>query len=186
MNIPTDSLALILASSFPHTEIYFSMGIGLLGLAGAAWIRSARPSVAALYFFGWLFIAGSALEAVDAYLTGGWNGFYIHLVGAIFYGVTGYLLLRYTRHDPRSTSLIVAMYFILAGVFNIIAPFTAELPDRVWHTVAGFITLVLGPALLGYWSGRKIQMSEFRVIGILIGIDFCVRGLASLLLALRA
>jgi len=60
----------------------------------------------------------------------------------------------------------------------------ANVPDRGWHILAGFITLVLGPALLGTRTGKKVQISEFRVIGIFIGIDLFLRGVASTLLAL--
>lgn len=108
----------------------------------------------------------------------GWSGFYIHLVGAILFGVTGYILLAYAKTARQITSLIAAMYFIIAGIFNIIAPLTANLPDLGWHAWAGFITLVLGPALLGNWTGKRIELSEFRVIGIFIGIDLFFRGVA--------
>jgi uncharacterized membrane protein HdeD (DUF308 family) len=70
------------------------------------------------------------------------------------------------------------MYFIVAGIFNIIAPLIANIPDHGWHTWAGFITLVLGPALLGNWTGKIIHMPEFRLIGIFIGIDLFFRGVA--------
>jgi uncharacterized membrane protein HdeD (DUF308 family) len=184
MSIQLDPLAIVPSNVIQHSGTFLSMGLGLVCLAVAAWIRSARASIEALYFFGWLFIIASSVEALNAFLTGGWSGFYIHLVSAILYGVTGYLLVAYTRNDSWSTTLIVAMYLIIAGVFNIIAPLTAALPDRGWHAFAGFVTLVLGPALLGYWSSKKIQMSEFRLIGIFIGIDFCVRGLATTFFAL--
>ena len=111
-------------------------------------------------------------------MTGGWSGFYIHLVGAILFGVTGYMLVTHAKTSAQIASLIVAMYFIIAGIFNIVAPLTTNVPDRGWHTWAGFITLILGPALLGNWTGKRIHMSEFRVIGIFIGIDLFFRGVA--------
>lgn len=111
-------------------------------------------------------------------MTGGWSGFYIHLTGAILFGVTGYMLLTYARTSVQITSLIVAMYFIVAGIFNIVAPLAANIPDRGWHAWAGFITLVLGPALLGNWTGKRIHTPEFRLIGIFIGIDLFFRGVA--------
>ncbi len=154
------------------------MGLGLICLAIAAWLRSARASVDSVYFFGWLYIIASAIEAVDSYMTGGWSGFYIHLVGAILFGVTGYMLVTHTKTAAQTSSLIVAMYFIIAGIFNIVAPLTANVPDRGWHIWAGFITLVLGPALLGTWTRKRTQMSEFRVIGTFIGIDLFFRGVA--------
>jgi hypothetical protein len=46
------------------------MGIALNVLAIVAWLRSSRSSIDSVYFFGWLFIIASAIEALDAYLTG--------------------------------------------------------------------------------------------------------------------
>lgn len=103
---------------------------------------------------------------------------YLHLVGAILFGVTGFMLLTYARNSTEISILIVAMYFIIAGIFNIIAPLAANVPDRGWHIWAGFITLILGPVLLGYRTNKSAQISAFRVIGIFIGIDLFFRGLA--------
>ena len=178
MTSHVDPFALVPPEVVQYWRLFLGMGLGLICLAIVAWLRTARASVDSVYFFGWLFIIASAIEAVDAYMTGGWTGFYIHLVGAILFGVTGYMLVTQTKTAAQTSSLIVAMYFIIAGIFNIVAPLTANVPDRGWHTWAGFITLVLGPALLGNWTGKRTQMSEFRVIGIFIGIDLFFRGVA--------
>jgi uncharacterized membrane protein HdeD (DUF308 family) len=178
MTTHVDPFALVPPSVIQHWGLFLVMGIGLICLAIFAWLRSARASLSSVYFFGWLFVIASAIETVNAYLTGGWSGFYIHLFGAILFGVTGYMLLTYAKTSTQSTTLIVAMYFIVAGIFNIIAPLTANIPDHGWHTWAGFVTLVLGPALLGNWTGKRIHMPEFRLIGIFIGIDLFFRGVA--------
>ena len=159
------------------------MGVGLTALAILAWLRSFRSSVDSIYFFGCLFMIASAIEAVDAYLTGGWTGFYLHLFGSVLFGVTGFMLLTYAKTSTENATLIVAMYFITAGVFNVIAPMAANVPDRGWHVLAGFITLILGPVLLGYRTRERVQMTVFRVIGIFIGIDLFFRGLAFSILA---
>jgi len=156
------------------------LGIGLI----VAWLRSSRASIDSAYFFGWLCICASAIETFDAYMTGRWSGFYLHLVGAILFGAPGFILLAYANTGADTTALIVAMCFIIAGIFNIIAPLAANVPDRGWHVLAGFITLILGPALLGTRTSKRVPISEFRAIGIFIGIDLFLRGVASTLLAL--
>jgi uncharacterized membrane protein HdeD (DUF308 family) len=163
--------------------LFLAMGMGLIALAIVAWLGSSRALVDSVYFLGWLFIIASAIEAFGAYRTGGWSGFYLHLVGAILFGVTGYML-TYAKGGTEITTLIMAMYFIIAGIFNIIAPLAANIPDWGWHVWAGFITLILGPALLGNWTGKRVQISEFRVIGIFLGIDLFLRGVAFAFLAL--
>ena len=184
MSSHVDPFTLIPPHVIQHWGMFLAMGISLICLAILAWLRSARASIDSVYFFGWLFMIASAVEAFDAYMTGGWSGFYLHLVGAILFGVTGYMLMTYAKAETETASLIVAMYFIIAGMFYIIAPLAANVPDRGWHAWAGFITLILGPALLGNWTGKRIQMSKFRVIGIFIGIDLFLRGVAFTFLAL--
>ena len=184
MSTQVNPLALVPPQIVQNWELFLAMGIGLIVLAIVAWLRSSRASIDSIYFFGWLFIGASAIEAVYAYMTGGWSGFYLHLVGAILFGVTGFMLLTYAKKGAEVMSLIVAMYFIIAGIFNILAPLAANVPDRGWHVLAGFITLVLGPALLGYRTGKRVQISESQMIGIFIGIDLFLRGVASTLLAL--
>ena len=178
MTTHVDPFAVVPPAMIQHWGLFLVMGLGLICLAICAWLRSARASLNSVYFFGWLFVIASAIETVNTYMTGGWSGFYIHLIGAILFGVTGYMLLTYARTTPHITSLVVAMYFIVAGIFNIIAPLAANIPDRGWHAWAGFITLVLGPALLGNWTGKRVHISEFRLIGIFIGIDLFFRGVA--------
>ena len=69
-----------------HWGLFLAFGLGLIGLSILAAIRSARGPVASVYFFGWLLIVASGIEAGDSYMTGGWTGFYLHLVGAILFG----------------------------------------------------------------------------------------------------
>lgn len=183
MSSQVDPFALVPPQVIQHWEISLAMGVGLTALAILAWLRSFRSSVDSIYFFGCLFMIASAIEAVDAYLTGGWTGFYLHLFGSVLFGVTGFMLLTYAKTSTENATLIVAMYFITAGVFNVIAPMAANVPDRGWHVLAGFITLILGPVLLGYRTRERVQMTIFRVIGIFIGIDLFFRGLAFSILA---
>ena len=184
MSTQVAQLALVAPQAFQHWGLSFSMGVGLMLLAIVAWLRSSRSPINSLYVLGWLFIIASAIEALNSYMTGGWSGFYLHLVGAILFGVTGFMLVTYAKADAHAAALIVAMYFISAGIFNIIAPLAADVPDRGWHVWAGFITLVLGPVLLANWAGARVQASKFRVLGVFIGVDLFFRGLAFAILAL--
>jgi len=184
MSTQVDPFALVPPQVIQHWGMSLAVGMGLIALAIVAWLRSSRSSIDSVYFFGWLFIIASAIEAIDAYMTGGWSGFYLHLVGAVLFGVTGFMLLTYAKTSTEIATLIAAMYFIIAGILNIVAPMAANVPDRGWHVLAGFITLILGPVLLGYRTGKRVQMSAFRVIGIFIGIDLLFRGLAFTFLAL--
>jgi len=183
MPTQVDPFALVPPQVIQRWGISLAMGVGLTALAIVAWLRSFRSSIDSVFFFGCLFLIAAAIEAVDAYLTGGWSGFYLHLFSAVLFGVTGFMLLAYAKNSAEIATLIVAMYFIMAGIFNVIVPMAADVPDRGWHVLAGFVTLILGPVLLGYRTRERVKMSVFRVIGIFIGIDLFFRGLAFSFLA---
>ena len=95
MSTQVDTLTQVPQQVIHHWGLFLVLGLALTGLAIIAWIRSARATIDSVYFFGWLFILASSIEAMDAYMTGGWIGFYLHLVGAILFGVTGYMLLTH-------------------------------------------------------------------------------------------
>ena len=70
MSTQVDPFALVPPQVIQHWGISLAMGIALNVLAIVAWLRSSRSSIDSVYFFGWLFIIASAIEALDAYLTG--------------------------------------------------------------------------------------------------------------------
>ena len=85
-----------------HWGLFLFCGLGLIGLAIIASIRSARATLDSVYVFGWLLVLASAIESLNAYLTGGWTGFYLNLVGAVLFGVTGYMLLAHATTKRRN------------------------------------------------------------------------------------
>jgi uncharacterized membrane protein HdeD (DUF308 family) len=156
------------------------LGLLLIILAALACTRPSKTGVRSLYFLGWLLVAACAVEVIITYLTGQWVGIYLHLVAAILFGVTGYMLMR--NSTAEMTTTILAMYFIISGIFNIVAPLMMNLPDRAWHVWSGFVTLVLGPVVLSDWPLTRTR--SLGVIGWFLGLDLFFRGLAWTILAL--
>jgi uncharacterized membrane protein HdeD (DUF308 family) len=136
--------------------------------------------VHSIYFLGWLLVFACAIEVIITSVTGQWVGLYLHLVAAILFGVTGYMLLRHTNAETATT--VLAMYFVVSGIFNIVAPLVMNLPDRGWHVWSGFVTLILGPVVLSNWPLTRTR--SLAVIGCFLGIDFFFRGLAWTVFAL--
>jgi hypothetical protein len=44
-------------------------------------------------FFGWLLVLASGIEGAQAIMVGHWAGFFHHLVAAVLFGVTGFLIV---------------------------------------------------------------------------------------------
>jgi uncharacterized membrane protein HdeD (DUF308 family) len=161
-------------------EWFLVLGVLLILLSALACPRPSQSKVHSIYFLGWLLVVACTIEVLMTSITGLWVGFYLHLVAAILFGVTGYMLLRYK--SAETITIILAMYFVVSGIFNIVAPLVMNLPDRGWHIWSGFITLILGPVVLS--NSPFTRTRSVTVIGCFLGIDFFFRGLAWTVFAL--
>lgn len=158
---------------------FLVLGLGLLVLGALAIFKSVRATVVSMYFFGWLFLIAAVIQAIHAVLVGRWSGLFLHLLGVILFAVIGTLLVQRPRASAEVLTLLMAVYFIVLGAFHIVGTWIMHLPSWPWPLLDGVITLVLGILILAQWP-----TSGLWVIGLFIGIDLVVRGLAWVLFAL--
>jgi len=151
---------------------FLILGIGLGGLGVLANKYSTTATVASMYFYGGVLVAAAAIECVNAIMVGKWSGFFLHLLSALLFGVVGFLLMKYPSTSAESITALMAVYFIVGGTFEVIAPLFLSLPDTVWHVVSGAVAILLGILVLAQWP-----VSGLWAIGTFIGIDLLFRGL---------
>ena len=112
-------------------------------------------------------------------MVGHWAGFFEHLLAAILFGVAGLLMVTRPVISAEVTTVFMAMFFLIGGLFQIVGSVALALPGWGWQVADGFITLVLGLLVLAKWPA-----SGLRVIGLFIGIDLIFYGAAWIALAL--
>jgi uncharacterized membrane protein HdeD (DUF308 family) len=173
-----------LAVQFPHELVqywgwFLAFGVGLLVLGVAAVARSVTATVASMLFFGWLLVIASGIEIAQAVMVGQWAGFFYHLLAAILFGVTGLLLVTRPVISAEVVTVVMAMFFIIGGLYQLIASLAIALPGWGWQAAAGIITFVLGVLVLAQWPA-----SGLWVIGLFVGIDLIFYGWAWIALAL--
>src|SRR6516165_9964223 len=132
-----------------------------------------------MLFFGWLLIIASAIEVVQAVMVGHWAGFFHHLLAAILFGVVGLLLVARPVISAEGLTIFMAMFFLIGGLFQLIASIAVALPGWGWQAADGIITFVLGALVLAQWP-----VSGLWVIGLFVGIDLIFYGCAWIALAL--
>jgi uncharacterized membrane protein HdeD (DUF308 family) len=157
---------------------FLAFGIALLLLGIAAVVRSVTATVATMLFFGWLLIIASAIEIVQALMVGHWAGFFHHLLAAILFGVIGVMLVAKPLISAEALTVVMGVFFLIGGLFRLIASLAVALPGWGWEAVDGIITLVLGGLILAQWPA-----SGLWVIGLFVGIDLIFYGLAWIALA---
>ncbi len=159
---------------------FLAFGIGLLVLGVAAVVRSVTATVASMVFFGWLLVIACGIEIAQAVMVGHWAGFFYHLLAAILFGLTGVLFVTRPVISAEAATIVMAMFFMIGGLFQLIASLTVTPPGWGWQVADGIITFVLGLLVLAQWPD-----SGLWVIGLFVGIDLILYGCAWIALALN-
>lgn len=107
-------------------------------------------------------------------MVGRWSGFFLHLLGVLLFAVTGFLLLRYPVISAEGLTALMAIYFIVGGTFEVIAPLVMRLPDTGWHALNGGVSILLGILVLAQWP----------ISGLWVGIDLLFHGITWTVFAL--
>jgi hypothetical protein len=114
-------------------------------------------------FFGWLLALASGIEVVQAIMVGHWAGFFHHLV-AVLFGVTGFLLVTRPVLSAEVATMLMAVFFLVSGLFQFIGSIWVALPGWGWQTVDGIIAIVLGllvPCAVGV---RPVMLGRIRFL----------------------
>lgn len=158
---------------------FLAFGVGLVALGIAAIARCFTATVASMLFFGWLLLIGCGIEVAQAVLVGQWAGFFYHLLAAILFGVTGFFFVTRPKISAEVATMVMAMFFMIGGLFQMIATLIVVPPNWGWQVADGIISFVLGGLVFAQWPA-----SGLWAIGLFIGIDLIFYGFAWIALAL--
>jgi uncharacterized membrane protein HdeD (DUF308 family) len=157
----------------------FAFGIMLMVLGIAAIARSVSATVVSMVFFGWVLVFSSLIELVDAFMVGKWPGFFLHLLIALLFGITGILILKTPVMSAEAATFLMSVFFLVAGLYQLVAALWTHLPGWGWQAASGVVTTVLGVLVLAQWPATGLW-----VIGLFVGIDLIFYGWAWAKLAL--
>jgi len=162
-----------------HWGWFLAFGIILLALGIAAIVRATTATVASMVVFGWVLVFGSVFEFIAAFMVGNWSGFFLHLLVAILFAIVGIMMLTRPVLSAETWTLVMAILFLVGGVYQLIYALWTHLPGWGWHALNGVIATILGILLAVGWPG-----TGFWVIGLFIGIDLVFYGWAWIALAI--
>jgi uncharacterized membrane protein HdeD (DUF308 family) len=158
---------------------FLAFGIALLVLGIIAIARAMTATVATMLFFGWLLVIASAIEIAQAVLVGHWAGFFHHLLAAVLFGVIGLVLVMRPTISAEVVTVVMAVFFLIGGLFELITSVALTLPNWGWHAADGLVSFALGVLVLVEWPA-----SGLWIIGLFVGIDLIFYGCAWIALAL--
>jgi uncharacterized membrane protein HdeD (DUF308 family) len=157
---------------------FLAFGIVLALLGIVAVVRSFAATVASMMLFGWLLLGAGFIEFAGALMVGRWTGFFLHLLAAILLLVTGFLVLTRPLIGAEIATLVMSMFFLIGGLYQVCASLVAGLPGSGWEAVGGVIASAMGIVLLLEWP-----ISGFWAIGLFVGIDLIFSGCSWVALA---
>ena len=109
-----------------------------------------------MLFFGWLLVAACGIEIAQAVMVGHWAGFFHHLLAAILFGVVGLMLVTRPLISAEAVTLVMAIFFLIGGMFELIGSFVVALPGAGWQGLDGIITIILGALVLAQWPASDL------------------------------
>ena len=150
---------------------FLALGIVFILLGAVCVIGDVSATFATVLVFGWVLLFSGIFGLVHAFRTHSWQGFLLSLLGALFRGFTGYLLIRYPLAGAASLTLILASFFIVGGLFRSIGAAMLKFPRWGWAVFSGIVSAALGVMLLA-----QMPLSSIWFIGFAIGVDLICDG----------
>ena len=150
---------------------FTTLGLILIILGTIAMIYCFFASKAAVVLFGILILAGGLAQIISAFWAGKWNGFLLNLLIGIVYVVVGLFMVDDIQHAVLVLSKLLAAFFIISGIFRIVAALSVQFAGWGWALLSGIVAVLLGILIYkGWpWTGEVI-------IGLFIGIEMIFNG----------
>ena len=160
---------------------FLALGIALVLLGMIALGASVVVTLASVLFFGILFIISGVFQAVQAFRTRHSKGFFLHLLAGVLDLVVGLLLVTHPAVGALTLTLLLAAFFLVGGLFRIVAALSMRFPSWGWALLGGVVSLFLGILLWMEWPESGLWF-----IGMCIGIDMIFHGWGWVMLALAS
>jgi len=151
--------------------LIFGILLMMLGIVCVGKAQTATKfSILAL---GWVLAVSAVIWFVNSFFAFNWHGFFLFLLNAIIRGATAYLLIRYPDAGTQGVTMLLALLFIVGGLYRAIASSVIQFPRWGWMMFAGLVSIGLGIYVLTIWPSANTFF-----FGIVIGIDLIFDGAA--------
>lgn len=150
-------------------------GIVLMVLGAVCIVKAQTATTFSILALGWVLTISGVMWLVNSLQAWTWGGFFVYLLNALIRGVTGYLLIRHPDAGAAGVTMVLAVLFIVGGLFRVGGASAIQFPRWGWTVFAGVVSTVLGIFLLIAWPTAS---SYF--IGIAVGTDLIFDGAALL------
>lgn len=152
---------------------FLAIGILLVVLGILCVVKSQTATIFSILALGWVLAISAVLWLVAAIRSGNWSIFFMCLLNALIGGMVGYLFIRHPDASAEGVTMVLAVLFIVAGLFRMVGASVVQFPYWGWTAFAGLVAVGLGVYLLATWPSATPYF-----IGIAIGVDLIFDGAA--------
>jgi uncharacterized membrane protein HdeD (DUF308 family) len=155
------------------------MGVLLIILGIIAVATPAVAGKAVVLVIGATLLIAGVVQIVSGLRTEGWSGKLPPLILGVIAALCGLGLLGEPWIGMKFIALLLAIFFVVEGIWKIIASFSYR-PASGWLLIlaSGVIALVLGLLIWKQWP-----VSGLWAVGILVGVDLLMTGISMVALA---
>ena len=150
----------------------FVFGVMLVALGVFAVMAPLFAGVATVFFVGMLMVAGGIVETIFAFKAPSFGkGLLTFLFGGLT-AVFGLYLLFAPDTGLGALTIVLAIYFVAAGVVDIVLAFRLK-PEQGWGWTlfSGILSIALGAFIFWQWP-----VSGIWAVGVYIGIRLLMHG----------
>ena len=159
---------------------FVALGVALISLGVSALAYSSLYTIATVEVIGVFLILGGATYIAGSFFTGSWGGFFLTLFTGVLQLVMGLICVQHPAEAAIVYTLLMASFFMVGGLFRIVASLSGLFRGRGWVLINGIITLALGVMI---W--QQIPFSGLWVIGTFLGVDLIFNGWLYFLIGLN-
>jgi len=174
----------VLSAIRRHWVLFLIEGIALAVFGAIAVVLPGIAALTVTILLGWLFLFSGILGLVTTIWMRQLPGFWWSLLSALLAILTGIALLAWPFGGVLSLTLVLAVFFVIEGVASIMYALEhrREFGGRWgWMLASGVIDLVLAMLILVGFPGTASW-----AIGLLVGINMLMGGVALMAMALHA
>jgi uncharacterized membrane protein HdeD (DUF308 family) len=146
-------------------------GIGLMILGMVCIGKAQTATTFSVLALGWILAVSAVFWFVSSFYAFSWQGFFLYLLNALIRGFTGYLLIRHPDAGAQGVTMVLAVLFIVGGLFRGVGASVIQFPRWGWTVFSGLVSFGLGVYLLATWPAASTYF-----VGIVIGVDLMFDG----------
>lgn len=151
---------------------FLALGIVLFGLGVVAINTAVAATIITVFTLGVVLLLAGLAQCIMAIREAQWSGFFLNLLAGLLALVMGYLFVQSTGVSALTLTLLMAVYFMVSGLFKVFTAATHRFHQWGWMLANGISSLILGALLWAQWP-----ISGLWAIGLFLGLDLIMVGM---------